>query len=539
MGATQRVVTKNAGAPSSTNTQRAIDLAKKREDEAKAKAAAEAKAKAEADAKAAAEKAAADKAAADKAAKTKAEANPLYGLSDAEIQKYAQAQATKERFGGEFSWLDPAFQMDPALMGKSAAASAAADPDAIAAQKAAGGLAAKNAQRNLTFDDPALQKQLLTQIMGQATNTGPGALTFDNGARQGEQYQNYRDIIAGGGATSIEMADRAKARADSEGWLRGQREADMADYAERGLTGSGMEMLALSTDRQGAAGRNSMADLQMAKDLEARRLDAIKQAGGLATDMRSNTIDEQALLDRARTSGFSTAKDLVNTMREQTRLEQIGNANAQQSALDTWGRISDQARNSSFDEDYKRGTAADDVMKGNVDIINGAKDSNLGFLRDEYDSTMERSMDRWKELLNNGTLTAKELMEIDQKDNIFGSAQAKDLGVQGSDAFNKYQDAYNKAKLGANDPTQVLNAQDTTNKYIGAGGAVVGSAVDEIIKAYTGGGAIEAASSVAGGAKGATGTSTSAATAQGPTLGNATSQYSILDPETLKKLGYA
>ncbi len=540
MGASAKTVTKSGGTPSKTNTQRQIDLGKQREEEAKKKAAEQAAADKAAAAKAAADKAAADKAEADRQAKIKEQSNPLYGLSDAEIQDYAKNEANKSRYLGELGFLDPSLQMDPTLMGQSAASKAAADPNAIAAQQAAGGLAAQYAQRQMVFDDPALQKQLLTQIMSQSTNTGPNALKFDDGSRQAAQYQNLGDIINGGGANAVEMAARANARADSESWLRGQREADMANYAERGLTGSGMELLALNADRQGAAQRNSLADLNMAKDLEARRMDAIKSAADLGTKMRGNTIDEQTLLNQARTTGLSTAKDLVNTMRDQTRNEQVAQSNAQQTALDSWGRIADQARNSSFDEDYKRGTAADDIMKGNVDIINGAKDSNISYLRDARDAAVKQSQDRWAEILRNGNLTAKELMELDQKDNIFGSAQATQLGIEGTDAFNKYQDAYNKAKTGANatGSQNVLNAQDNTNKYIGAGGAVVGSAIDEIIKAYTGGGAIDAV----GGALnkgGGTASSTSAATAQGPAMTSAVSQYSGLDPEMLKKLGYA
>lgn len=172
------------------------------------------------------------------------------------------------------------------------------------------------------FQGGGQQQALLNSATNFMNNTGPGSLQFDTSGRQAEQYGNLQGIIAGGGANAIEMAQRAAARADSESWLRGQREADMAEYAERGLGGSGMELLNLSADRQSAAQRNSMADLQTSAALEQRRMDAINAASGLATNMRGQTIDEQSLLNNRAMTGLSSATSLANAMRQGDYQEQ-------------------------------------------------------------------------------------------------------------------------------------------------------------------------------------------------------------------------
>src|SRR5690606_5964166 len=84
----------------------------------------------------------------------------------------------------------------------------------------------------------------------------------------------------------------ARARADQESWLRGQREADMQNLAERGMSGSGAELANLAMDRQAAAQRMSAADLETEAMLEQRALDATMAGGQMAGQMRGDSFDE-------------------------------------------------------------------------------------------------------------------------------------------------------------------------------------------------------------------------------------------------------
>lgn len=147
------------------------------------------------------------------------------------------------RFGDDSAWLDPEFELDPTLLGESAGSNVYADPNLVESQQRA-----------------------LDQLFGIADD---------------------------GGATAQERARRAGARRDSEGWLRGQREADMQDLAERGMGGSGAELLTLGKDRADAAGRLSAADLETDAWLEQRALDAVMGGGALAGQMRDTDVAEK------------------------------------------------------------------------------------------------------------------------------------------------------------------------------------------------------------------------------------------------------
>lgn len=475
----------------------------------------------------------------------------------------AAAARTDARYGTDMSWLDPTFQYQPGLLGQSATSQVYSDPAAQAAQWAAlnrasqmtdtplnfqgsgqqqglmdqwggvrsgqgapsfmGGSQQQQLMNQLLgvqspqFSGDADQRAVLNQALGLSGNTGPGALQFDTSGRQAEQYGNLRDIISGGGATAIEMANRQAQRADQESWLRGQREADMADYAERGLTGSGMELLALSGDRQAAAGRNSLADLETAKALEERRLGAINSAAGLAGTMRGQTIDEQSLLNSRAFAGLGQAADVANAMRnanyneqaflntsareqamqaaqiaetmrqqgynentyldqrmlnalqqqtalsgqmrDQTMQEQIAGRNAQQSALGLSADLASQLRNSSYNEAMGRAEGADQFSILNQSAINNAMSANTSFLQNAYQQMMLQRQQWEQNLLNQGINVSQGLMSQDQSDAGTGWNQAQQLGASNANTFNNANNTYNNTLLGAFNQNQSATNQ--------------------------------------------------------------------------------
>lgn len=511
----------------------------------------------------------------------------------------AGAARTNSRFGNNLSWLDPAFQQTPALLGQSARSQVYSDP---AAQQAQWGAMQRAAQMTDTplnfqgsgqqqglmnqwagiqsgqgapqfmgggqqeqlmnrllgvqgpqFSGDADQRAVLNQALGIGSNSGPGSLQFDTSGRQGEQYGNLQSIIAGGGATAIEMANRQRQRADSESWLRGQREADMSDYAERGLTGSGMELLALSGDRQAAASRNSLADLETAKALEERRLGAINSAAGLASQMRGQTIDEQGLLRNSQLQGLSQAASVANAMRganfneqsflnqsareqamqaaqiaeqsraqgfqeqsyldkrmldalnqqtdlsgrmrDQTTAEQIAGRNAQQNALQTSADLATSLRDSSYNEAKGRAEGADDFSVLNQDAINAASKANTQFRQDAYLDMMRRNQQWDINKLNQGLGTAQGIMGNDRADAAVGWNQGTQLGIADSNQANDASANYNNALTGQFNTTQQnrLSGTQQFNNLSPQMGAAMGQFVGEM------------ASMAGNGASGATG----------------------------------
>jgi hypothetical protein len=141
-------------------------------------------------------------------------------------------------------------------------------------------------------------------------------LQTDDGAVEAQQraMDELFGIYDQGGATAQDRARMAGVRRDQEQWLRGQREADLADYAERGMGGSGMEMLSLMGDRQAAANRISQNDLDTESMHEQRALEALMGGSDLAGAMRKSSFDEGSA--RADLIG-SVAKDNADWYREQ------------------------------------------------------------------------------------------------------------------------------------------------------------------------------------------------------------------------------
>lgn len=441
-------------------------------------------------------KAGMDKTAADKKAADAAEADriarqsPTYGMDDAQKQKYYENQALDERFGSKYSWLDPSFMLQPQLLGQSQQALAQSDLSAQLAQYT--GL--QNAQDLLNtpyeFMGPEQQQQMLDLVKTMAQKAAdPRSFNFDTSGRQEEQYGNLKDIIAGGGADAIERARRLKQRQDSESWLRGQREADLQSYGERGLGGSGLELQSLSQAQQGAAGRNALADAEMAAELEKRKMDAIGSAANLASVMRGQAIDEQSLFAGNQQSILGTGATIANAMRQAQLDEQLGMRDAQNKTIGTYADLASKMRDQSFDEAYKRGGAADDFSKWNADTINAAKDSNVTYLRDQQAETMKRDWDTWLQKLKTATGAAETVLGTDERENTAGFTQGTNVGSADAAIQNQARDKVNNAKLGTGNYNldEGLRAEMERNGMIGPTGQFVGQTFDEIIKAIAGG----------------------------------------------------
>lgn len=502
-------------------------------------------------------------------------------------QQRAQTSALDQRYFNDLSFLDPTFQMNPALINRSAVAEQAyADPATIAAQQQSyqGLMSAANtpyqwqspeAQQALSgqwaqvqggkgapsfmsgdtqqqmmqqllgvqapqFAGAGTQQNLLGQIQGQLSDPTAG-LAFDDGSRQAEQYGNLNEIIQGGGATALERANRQAQRADQESWLRGQREADMQDYAERGLTGGGQELLALSADRQSAAGRNSLADLQTAAQLEQRRLDAIGAAGGLASTMRGNTANEQGLLASQRNANMNAATSLANNMRgadyaEKTFLNESARQQALQAAglaetmrnqqyqegtyldqralaalgqqtdlanlmrnqqfneqstqranqmagLQSAGSLATQARDQSFGEANTRAQATDRMIGTNVDLINQANAGNVEYMRQAREQAYQNRFNDFMRARELGLTTAQSLMDFDAQQNAAGYNQGTQIGANNAGTYNQAASEYRGDLTGQHNigNNNLLGAQYQNNQVLAQGLTEVGAQFDNFI----------------------------------------------------------
>lgn len=305
----------------------------------------------------------------------------------------ANAAAINGRFGNDMAWLDPQFQVDPALLGTSARSQVHADPELVADQQKA-----------------------LDSLFG---------------------------IAKDGGATAQERARRAKARGESENWLRGQREADMADLAERGMSGSGAEILALSKDRQDAATRNSAADLETDAWLEQRALDATMRGGELAGQMRDT----------------------------------------------------------GFREGQTRAGAQDEFYQLNQRALNDAKQSYADYQRNAHNEMLQRRNDWDKMKLQLGLSTAGGLMSSDVGQGQAGYSYGANLAKDDANNYNDAASAYTGAVTAPNTTkTAYQNQQDAYGNAAVAGAAPLYGDFLKTAASFGGGGAGGAAGGASSGA---------------------------------------
>jgi hypothetical protein len=299
-----------------------------------------------------------------------------------------EEQAIEDRFGNDMAWLDEEFQIDPALLGESARSKVEADPNMIAAQQRA-----------------------LDSLFG---------------------------IADAGGATAQERARRAKARGESENWLRGQREADMQNLAERGMAGSGAEILALGNDRQAAAQRNSAADLETDAWLEQRALDALFSGGQLAGEMR--------------TTGFN--------------------------------------------EGMARAGAADEFEALNQNTLNSAQQSNKQFQQEAWNRMIERRSAEDMKRLQMGLGAAEGLMGSDVGQNQAGYSYSGNVAGQSAGQANQGRNAAN-SYLGASGINE--QAKKDRDQNFEDGFAEYGQYADTAISTGAGGGMGGGAGAMMGG----------------------------------------
>jgi hypothetical protein len=108
------------------------------------------------------------------------------------------------------------------------------------------------------------------------------------------------EIIQGGGMSLADKAAMEKIQSEVGQADRGRRGAIQQSMAQRGMGGSGMELLQMLDSSQAATDRTSQAGLDQAAMAQQRALDAIMQSGQLSGAMRGQEFGEQSTIADAR-----------------------------------------------------------------------------------------------------------------------------------------------------------------------------------------------------------------------------------------------
>ena len=140
--------------------------------------------------------------------------------------------------------------------------------------------------------------------------------------------------VADGGLTVGDRGDLQRIQGEMAAAEKGQRDAILQNAQSRGVAGSGMELASQLMAQQGAAGRASQQGFDVAKQAQARALEAMLQSGQLGGNIRGQDFGEQSKLAEARDaiSKFNTQnKQAVNMANVDARnAAQLRNVNTAQ-----------------------------------------------------------------------------------------------------------------------------------------------------------------------------------------------------------------
>jgi endosialidase-like protein len=133
----------------------------------------------------------------------------------------------------------------------------------------------------------------------QAALAGPSAMngiTLDPKTKQAQMQalEQLQGIGDNGGMNLTDQANLRNIQNETNTAARGQREAILQNANQRGLGGSGLELMNQMKNQQDSATRASSEGLGVAAQAQQRALDAIAQGGTLAGNIQNQDFNQQA-----------------------------------------------------------------------------------------------------------------------------------------------------------------------------------------------------------------------------------------------------
>jgi len=178
--------------------------------------------------------------------------------------------------------------------------------------------------------------------------------------------QGLQDITTSGGLTDIDQAKLNQIQQQENTAARGQREAIMQNMNQRGMGGSGMDIMAQLQNQQDSATRASSRGTEVAALAQQRALDALMNQGNLATNIGTQQFNQDASKAQA-----------------QDAIAQFNAANKQQTNLfNTGAKNSAQAANLA---------AKQDISNANINNANSAQQYNKELIQQDYQNKLQRA----------------------------------------------------------------------------------------------------------------------------------------------------
>lgn len=168
-----------------------------------------------------------------------------------------------------------------------------------------------------------VQQGVITPEQAQTYLQNPSALngiSLDPRLQQAQldALGSLQDIGQNKGLTDMDRAQLAQIQSGEDTAARGQREAIIQNAQQRGLGGSGIELLSQMQNQQDAATRKSARDTDVAGMAQQRALQALQSAGALGGNIANQSFNQQATV--------ANANDAINQFNVKNQ-QQVGLTN--------------------------------------------------------------------------------------------------------------------------------------------------------------------------------------------------------------------
>lgn len=215
-----------------------------------------------------------------------------------------------------------------------------------------------------------VQQGILTPEDAQAALVGDSAMngiTLDPALKEKQMasLQALQDLADGGGMTLTDQANLSKIQNQINTQSRGAREAILQNAQQRGLGGSGLELMSQMQNQQDAATRASQGGLDVAAQARDRALEAMIQGGQMAGDVRNQDFNQKAQV--------AGAQDAISKFNAQNQ-QQINMAN-------TAAHNNAQATNLQNKQD---------IANQNVGLQNTQQQYNKNLIQQNYDNEIKK-----------------------------------------------------------------------------------------------------------------------------------------------------
>ena len=221
-------------------------------------------------------------------------------------------------------------------------------------------------QRNYLLNE--LQGELTPEML-QAIEQGPSAyegIEIDPRLKQAQMDAlSYYSQVGEMGLTPSERSARNEIMRSQANQSQADRATALANAAQRGVAGSGIEMAAQLAGSQGAAERASQASDALISEAFKRSLDAQSKQADLASGMRTQDYSEAERLAQAR--------------------DQIARVNAQQQIDTQSANVG--ARNQAQAQNLANRQR---VFEGNLDTKNAQQDVNKGLFQTKFSNEFDK-----------------------------------------------------------------------------------------------------------------------------------------------------